>query len=378
MRAWFILLILLAGCMQLPQPQVITPEPTTLQTPINAEPTPANVLVEDIPIKRVKVGDLVSFPNLNARDPDGDDIEYIFSYPLNKEGYWRTGPGDEGEYNTTIVITDGETESRQKVRIIVETKNAPPEIENVKDIKVFEGEVINLSARVIDPDGDKVNVKYVGWRTQFPYKTKHTDAGVHVVTIVANDGVNTVERAVTITVEEVNRPPVIHMFREVSVIEGDLIEVIPDAEDPDGDKLEFTFYPPLNSTGGWQTKEGDVGFYESNVTVSDGTFKDTTPLRIHVNSFNAKPIVQSLPDLTVKEGDTIDVTVEVEDPEGELISIKFSGWMDSHVKETTHQDAGIHLVTVSVSDGTHEVNESFQVIVENINRPPTFGPGSFD
>jgi hypothetical protein len=58
----------------------------------------------------------------------------------------------------------------------------------------------------------------------------------------------------------------------VSVVEGDFVDITPNISDPDtNDKLIYAFSEPLNSSGQWQTKEGDAGIYPVSVIVSDGT-----------------------------------------------------------------------------------------------------------
>ena len=98
-----IALIALAGCIiQVPNGLNETEnstieEPTVEELPVE---TPAETPVEEtspnkpepveeqnfdssLPRKEVKEGELVSFPNLKAVDPDGDPITYTFTAPLN-------------------------------------------------------------------------------------------------------------------------------------------------------------------------------------------------------------------------------------------------------------------------------------------------------
>ena len=385
-----ILVILLVSCISMPQsiePQInksfnLHVDNTQIEVEDNKVDTkdnPSDVIVDiDIPIKRVKEGQLVSFPNLVAQDPDGDKIYYTFQTPLSVDGTWQTGPGDAGTYETVIIASDGNTYTRQPIRIIVESINAPPQILGLNDVKTREGETINLNYKIIDTDKDDVKVHIEGWKEEFPYTTTYSDAGVHSIKVIANDGTNTVERVVTISIEDVNRPPVLHEYDGIEVLEGDLVRVLADAEDSDGDKLSFTYGNPLNATGQWQTKEGDQGVYKAKITVSDGSLSDSTVLRIAVLRYNAAPLIKSLPDITVKEGEEVVVDVEAVDPEGDEVEIKWSGWMKSNKKVTNFLDQGTHLVTVTASDGVLEANETFTVTVIDVNRPPVFLPGAFD
>lgn len=59
----------------------------------------------------------------------------------------------------------------------------------------------------------------------------------------------------------------------ITVNETDFVDIIPDASDPDKDKLTYTFSYPLNKSGQWQTQIGDAGTYPITVTVSDGNIE---------------------------------------------------------------------------------------------------------
>src|SRR3989344_5666861 len=98
-------IVLLVGCAVNQQQQqhenytfiniseLVTAENVT--QPVN-ETLPA---AREIPSIKVTEGQLISFPNLKAVDPDGDTILYTFSAPLNTSGQWLTKEGDAGEYN---------------------------------------------------------------------------------------------------------------------------------------------------------------------------------------------------------------------------------------------------------------------------------------
>ena len=62
----------------------------------------------------------------NTVDPDGDSVYISYSKPLNDQGKWQTNYGDEGEYNLEITASDGEEESTETIRLIVEKKNMAP------------------------------------------------------------------------------------------------------------------------------------------------------------------------------------------------------------------------------------------------------------
>src|SRR3989338_10296118 len=55
------------------------------------------------------------------------------------------------------------------------------------------------------------------------------------------------------------------------------------AEDPDADRLIYTFTAPLDKNGEWQTNYGDAGEYEATITVSDREVSTSENILIKVN-----------------------------------------------------------------------------------------------
>jgi hypothetical protein len=84
------------------------------------------------------------------------------------------------------------------------------------------------------------------------------------------------------------------------------------------------------------------------------------------------PVLRPIPDITVGEGERIELPVSATDREGDLLTVRVSGWMANETYVTTYSDAGSHQVTVRVSDGAHTVADDVLVTVRDVNRPPTF------
>ena len=79
-----------------------------------------------------------------------------------------------------------------------------------------------------------------------------------------------------------NQPPLLDFIPDVTANETDLVVISPTAADPDNDTLVFTFTPPLNNSGMWQTTYGDAGIYTTTVSVSDGELTDSQNVVINV------------------------------------------------------------------------------------------------
>jgi len=182
-------------------------------------------------------------------------------------------------------------------------------------------------------------------------------------------------------IEEVEEEPVIEIPEEVeeepvkeltkiTVKEGELVTLKPKSEDPDADTIQYTFSEPLSKDGKWQTKDGDAGSYEITVTASDGELTDTQKVLLIVESVNEPPVLRPIADITVNEGETISFKPVATDPDGDKVTITYSGWINTAAYTTNYKDAGAHIVTVTASDGKESVSQDVTVTVKNVNRAP--------
>jgi len=358
-----------------------TKETEALDKEINDEEQETVETADNLPVKKVKAGEKVSFPNLKAVDPDGDPITYKFTTPLDANGEWLTSTGDEGEYVVTITASDGKNEVSQQVKLIVESLNNAPVItlSSPKEITVDEGEMVTINAAATDADNDPVTLTFSGWMEQKSKKTSFDDAGKHSVTLTASDGKTETTEEVTIVVNNVNRAPKILELADLTLKEGETVELEVEAEDPDGDEVTITFGTPLGAMDGiWETAQGDAGTYEVEVTASDGTLEDQKTIKITVQSLNKPPVITiALETINVEEGETVMIDAEITDPENDELTITYSGWMTSNTYQTDYDDAGTHVVTITATDGINTVTKDLTINVVDKNRPPTFDPGAF-
>ncbi|PIN74707.1 hypothetical protein COV18_05805 [Candidatus Woesearchaeota archaeon CG10_big_fil_rev_8_21_14_0_10_37_12] len=337
--------------------------------------------LSDVPKKQVTEGDLVGFPNLRAVDPDGDPIIYTFTAPLNENGEWRTKEGDAGEHVVTITASDGTHTVSQQVLITVLAKNKAPVImlDQEEPIVALEGETFTLTSTVTDPDGDDVKVTYSGWMTSDTREVSYDEAGLRKVVITATDGSATTAKEVLIQVENVNRAPTISSINNVEIKEGEKIIVRPTTQDPDGDKLVITYSEQFDDLGVWITEAGDAGEYTITITVSDGEFTAEETFNVKINEINKAPVIELDSPIQVREGETVTLTPTITDKEGDEIRVTYSGWMNSNTKRTTYDDAGDHTVTITARDSAgNEAKMDVVISVENVNRQPIFGAGSFN
>lgn len=164
---------------------------------------PVIAVVSDITVKE---GETVTFQP-TVTDPNKDKVTVTVSEPL-KNGTFVTDHTSAGQYKISVTATDGELESKKGFTLTVQNVNVPPEVKGLEDVKVKEGELVQIKPTVIDIDGDQVKVTIsepVG--DDGVWQTTYTDHGDYVVTVTATDGKDKVVKNVNVHVADVNMPP---------------------------------------------------------------------------------------------------------------------------------------------------------------------------
>ena len=82
---------------------------------------------------------------------------------------------------------------------------------------------------------------------------------------------------------------------------------------------------------------------------------------------NSAPVLDPIADITVNEGDVVSFSPTATDPDGDVLTYTYSGWMTTASYTTGYQDVGIHMVTVTVSDGMLTDSQDVTVIVNDVS-----------
>ncbi|MBT4446231.1 hypothetical protein HOA92_03615 [archaeon] len=151
-------------------------------------------------------GDDISFEPV-VTDPNGDSVTVTVSGPL-ATGEFETDHTSAGEYEITVLATDGELDSEKTFTLTIEDINVLPVISGIEDLEVSEGETVELDVSVEDLDGDEVVVTIsdpIGndgvWDVSF------TDNGEYQITVTVDDGKDVVTETINIIVGDINMPP---------------------------------------------------------------------------------------------------------------------------------------------------------------------------
>jgi len=158
----------------------------------------------------------------------------------------------------------------------------------------------------------------------------------------------------------------------ITAVEGNLVTLKLKAVDPDGLSLKYSYDKPFNDEGLWQTKDGDAGKYLVRVAASDAFSKTTADVLIIITPRNKEPIIDCPNELTVKEGETVNLVCNFFDKENDPITTEYSGWLTSPTYTTNFDSAGDHKVLVRASDGYNNATKTIIIHVENVPRAPVF------
>ncbi len=329
-------------------------------------------------------GNLVSL-KLKAVDPDGLSLKYSYGEPFNDQGLWQTKDGDAGKYLIRVAAADDYSKTTADVLVIITPRNKEPIIDCPNELTVKEGETVSLECNFFDKENDPITTEYTGWLTSPTYTTNFDSAGDHKVLVRASDGINNATKTVIVHIENVPRSPVFNThLKDMTVTESDIITLKPDVSEPDiGEQIKVTYSEPFDKNGIWKTKVGDAGTYPITVVATSQGLSTKESFTLTVKMLNTAPIMKSIANIVVDEGDTVTLTPDAADRENDPITITYSGWMTESTKTTTFDDAypkgcdkpgcsKTYKVTVTASDGVYNVSQDVYVTVNDKNRPPVF------
>ena len=296
---------LVEGIVEQPAEAVV---PEVIIVPEEVLPEEAAMVPEEKPAEEaiviiVEETELVQLKT-EATDPDGDPLIYSFTTPLDSTGKWQTTYGDEGEYTATITVSDGSLSTVQDVLVIVNKKEESPVIESFNPhtlaVSADENTEMAFNVEASDVNGDFLSYNWlldgtnVGTSTEYVYPISYADFCAHTVKADVSDGALSAEQIWSVTVNNVNRLPIVESIAPITVKETETVNLDVVASDPDGDALEITISDPVGDDGVWETTYDDSGKYDVKVTVSDGTDSVSTDVKITVENVNRAPVIRDI------------------------------------------------------------------------------------
>lgn len=251
----------------------------------------------------VQETDLVNLKPV-AYDPDEDTLEFTYSSPLDESGQWQTTYGDMGEYTITITASDSELTTSKDALLIVNKREETPTID-MKTPEELEKEIdenteLEFRIKVTDLNQDpleylwKLDGEEVSVKDSYTYVADFWAAGSHTIKFDVSDGTDIVSVIWSVTVNNVDRPPVLKVIPDITIKETEMVIITPEATDADEDEITYTISEPVGDTGVWETTYDDAGIYTVKVTATDGELEDIQEIKLTVINVNRAPVIENI------------------------------------------------------------------------------------
>jgi len=350
----------------------------------------------------VNEGDLITLDML-AYDPDNknnvtnddNELSVKVTAPLDENATWQTTDEDSGNYTITITVSDGEYNTTKDVTITVQNINRAPEIDGLNDIAVKEGETVQLTPIITDLDNqnnvtnddNQITITYPApFNQNGTWHTTYEDSGEYNITVRVSDGITETTQNIIVYVANTNRLPQIQPLPDINTTEGQTITITPTISDPDNqnsvanddNQLTVTYSEIIPAEGTLELDYESSGEHTITATVSDGELKATTSFKLKIDNVNRAPQV-NVEDLHVKEGQTIDYTELIFDPDNEnnvenddnnlIVNIPLQ--FEDGIWEVSYEESGTYNFNIWAYDGEFNTSEAITITVDNVNRPPT-------
>ncbi len=305
--------------------------------------------------------------------------------------YIKQAEDAEGVSDEEIIVEGLDEEAMEEAETIGEEIGAgiAKEKEEVPEdatvLIVQETELVNLVPNAEDPDKDTLIFTFTSpLDANGQWQTTYGDAGEYTVTVTASDGSLTASKEVLIIVNRKEEAPTLDSFTPedtaITIDETESVEFSIRASDLNKDILRYSWKLDGVSIGNddsleYKTTYEDSGSHTVKAAVSDGIFETEKIWSATVNNMNRKPQISEIDDIKAKETDVITINAAALDDDGDALSYsiddsRFVQDGSAFTWETTYDDAGKHLVTISVSDGVDTTGQEVTITVENVNRPP--------
>ncbi|MAH45768.1 hypothetical protein CMI37_08050 [Candidatus Pacearchaeota archaeon] len=297
----------------------------------------------------------------------GDNIGYIYTSTvdtnipasLEGQGYYDTGddPGfSTGEsFKVSIDGYDCDTEEifenggngnfntgEGLVNINCVTINHPPVFETIEDQEVDEDQLLEFSVNANDLGDDLIySAENLPEGAGFDPETKtfswtpdYDDSGIYGVDFVVSDGESEDREEVIITVNNINRLPVLDHIEDQETPEDTVKTFEVSATDPDNDELTYSIINEdtdkvdcrvINEDNIRLTPvENWYGTTTCTVQVSDGESTDSQEFNIEVLPVNDPPVLDPIGDIVVDEGDLIEIFAHATDIDSDILTYSIS------------------------------------------------------
>jgi hypothetical protein len=365
--------------------------------------------------KSINEGATLSF-GLSATDGDGQALTFSISPALtnasvvgvtNTTATFNFTPSytQAGVHNIYFIVSDGSLADSELVAITVNNVNRAPVLAAIGSRSVDEGQTLNVNLTATDPDGDALTFSsselptnatltdHSNGTATFVFNPNYTQAGPYEIVFRVSDASLLDTEIVTITVNNINRPPVLAAIGSKSVAKNTTLDFNVSATDQDNDAITLTtselplnasFTDHGNGTGSFSftPEQSQIGIIYIAFRAFDGTALDTEVVQITVTDINEPPVLAEIGPKFIDEGSSLVFIISATDPNMTIPALSADGlpanasFQDSangkglFVFTPDYNQAGVYNVVFRASDGQFVDSEAVEITVNNTNRPP--------
>jgi VCBS repeat-containing protein len=340
-------------------------------------------------------------------------------------------PADSGANNTYVVqvtANDGTNNTNQTVTVTVTDVNEAPVITSGNTASVPENTTAVTTVTSTDQEGNTVTYTITGGADAAKFAVD-LNTGVltflaapnydipgdadannqYVVQVTANDGTNTTNQTITVTVTDVNEAPAFTSGTTANVAENTTAVMTVTTFDPESAAIAYSItggvdsaFFSINTSSGALTflaapnfeapaDSGADNTYVVQVTATDGTNPVNQTITVTVTNVNEAPSFTSSATPSVPENGVTVITVTTTDPEAQTVTYTITGGNDSalfsidlntgvlsflappNYENPTDANANNQYeVDVTATDGTNPIVQSILVTVTDVNEAPSF------
>jgi len=273
----------------------------------------------------------------------------------------------------------------------LDLNNQAPVLQEIGNKSVNENSTLTFDVNATDLDGDAItySVQTLPSGATFSNQTfswmpSYNQAGSYQITFIASDGNSQDSETITITVNNVNRAPVLGPITDQSVDENALLSFSVNATDPDGQALTYSVsgLPTgavfASQTFTWTPSYDQAGTHSVTFIADDGQAQDSQTITIMVINVNRVPVLTAIGNKSAYADVLLTFTIDATDPDGDAITYS-AGTLPSGAAFTgqdfnwtpSQSQVGSYAVTFIASDGQLQDSETVTMTVGVDSLAPT-------
>jgi len=306
-----------------------------------------------------------------------DRFEQLYGIDIRKdiEGNPRIGAWDIGAYEG----------------FSSDPNNPTPVLQAIGDKSVDENSLLTFDVNATDPDGEPITYSAQSLPSgatfsgqTFSWTPSYSQAGSYQVRFIASDGNSQDSETITITVNNVNRAPVLGAIGDKSVNENSVLSFSVNATDLDGQIITYSVSGlPVGAvfasrTFTWTPSYDQAGTYSVTFTADDGEAQDSETITITVINVNRAPVLTAIGNKSVYTDDPLTFTIDATDPDGDAVTYS-AGTLPTGATFTgqafdwtpSQSQAGIYAINFIANDGQLQDSETVTITVAVDDLAPT-------